>query len=344
MDLRKVTAEQLYFVRKQVVRLKQKGVPAKEIEENTGVLENQVSRIWRAYQKGGMASLKPKTRGRKEGEHRKLNAGQEKRVRKTIVDKTPDQMKFAFALWTLAAIRQLAKREYGIDLPERSVLNYLKRWGFACQRPTEKAYSQDDVAVKRFMEDEYPKIAKRAKTEGAEICWGDETGVNNQEYYARGYSPKGQAPVAPSISKREKVNMISAVNNQGKTRFMVYDDNMNQDKLIRFMRRLTKDAGRKVFLILGNLEVHHGKKVQEWLKKHREEIEVFFLPPYSPELNPDEYLNHNLKRSVHSGTLPRTKKEIHHKVESFMRKMQHNKRSIENIFKHKKLGYIALAD
>ena len=234
----------------------------------------------------------------------------------------------------------MVKRKYKINLSLRTVTNYLKKWGFTCQRPTKKAYSQDDVKVNRFMQEEYPAIAKRASAENAEIYWGDETGVSNQEHYQRGFSPKGVTPVMLAESKQERISMISAITGRGTTRFMIYDGAMNQQLLINFMRRLIKDVDRKVFLILDNLRVHHGKKVKEWLEKNKEKIEVFYLPPYSPELNPDEYLNNVLKQDVHSGERPRTKRDLKYKTESFMRRMQHNADKVCQLFLHPKLTYI----
>ena len=134
--------------------------------------------------------------------------------------------------------------------------------------------------------------------------------------------------------------MISAVNSQGKVRFMIYQDTMNQQRLICFLRRLVRGSQRKVFLILDNLKVHHGKLVAAWLEKHKEKIEVFFLPPYAPEYNPDEYLNHALKLSVHSGQLPYTSDDIQHKMQSFMRKLQHHPLSVSNFFLHPSLSYL----
>lgn len=115
--------------------------------------------------------------------------------------------------------------------------------------------------------------------------------------------------------------MISAISSQGKVRFMIYPDTMDQQRLIRFMERLVRTSERKVFLILDNLKVHHGKIAAAWLEKRKDKIEVFFLPPYAPEYNPDEYLNHALKISVHSGCLPYTADDISHKIQSFMRKL-----------------------
>ena len=118
----------------------------------------------------------------------------------------------------------------------------------------------------------------------------------------------------PVETKRQRVNMISAISSQGKVRFMVYQDTMNQQRLIRFMQRLVRASEQKVFLILDNLKVHHGKLAAAWLEKHKDKIEVFFLPPYAPEYNPDEYLNHALKIFVHSGQLPYTVEEISLKI------------------------------
>ena len=170
------------------------------------------------------------------------------------------------------------------------------------------------------------------------MYWADETGVSNCELVERGFSPKGRPPVLPVETKRQRVNMISAISSQGKVRFMVYQDTMNQQRLIQFMERLIRSAKQKVFLILDNLKVHHGKLVNAWLEKHGEKIEVFFLPPYAPEYNPDEYLNHALKVSVHSGNIPYSIEDISHKVQSFMRKLQHHPASVSNFFLHPMLS------
>ena len=181
---------------------------------------------------------------------------------------------------------------------------------------------------------------KRAKAENAIIYWADETGVSNCEIVERGFSPKGRPPVLPVETKRQRVNMISAISSQGSVRFMVYQDTMNQQRLIRFMQRLIRTSEQKVFLILDNLKVHHGKLAAAWLEKNKEKIEVFFLPPYAPECNPDEYLNHALKISVHSGQLPYTVEDISHKIQSFMRRLQHHPSAVSSFFLHPSLSYL----
>ncbi|MCL6646070.1 MAG: IS630 family transposase, partial [Dehalococcoidia bacterium] len=208
---------------------------------------------------------------------RKLSPAQEARIRTDIVDNTPDQLKLRFALWSAQAVRALIKAYFGVDLPVRSVRNYLRRWGFTPQRPLQRAYEQKPQAVQKWLNEDYPAIAARAKAEGAQICWGDETAVSSVEHYPRGYAPKGKTPVLVlSQSKRERINLISAITNQGAMRFMLYRDTLTAEVLIKFLERLIREAGRKVFLVLDNLRVHHSRKVREWLADKQELIELSF--------------------------------------------------------------------
>ena len=187
--------------------------------------------------------------------------------------------------------------------------------------------------------EEYPAIAQRAQEENAIIYWADETGISNCENYERGYSPKGKPPVLPVETKKERVNMISALTSQGKVRYMLYEDSMDQQRLITFLSHMLRTSKQKIFLILDNLKVHHGNVVAEWVSRRRDKIELFFLPPYTPESNPDEYLNHALKLSVHSGNLPKDRSDIRHKTNSFMRTLQRNKDKVSAFFRHPLISY-----
>jgi transposase len=339
LDLRKKSDVEIKLIREQIIRHKKLGLSGKDIEELIGVNQSYISRIWQSYQREGCTALQPQKSGRKKDSCMLLTKSQENEIKRIIIDKTPDQVKLSFMLWTREAISQLAQRLFGVTLSLRTVTNYLKRWGFTCQRPTKRAYSQDNIRIDRFMKEEYPRIAKRAKEEKAAIYWGDETGISNQENYQRGFAPKGQPPVLLYETKRERLNILSAITNQGKVRFMIFEGTMTQQRLIDFMRRMVRDVTSKVFLILDNLKVHHGKKVKAWIEKHKDRIELFFLPPYAPEYNPDEYLNHALKRDVHSGLKPRTKAGLRSKSESFLRGLQHDSRKVKAFFKHKSVVY-----
>jgi transposase len=195
--------------------------------------------------------------------------------------------------------------------------------------------------VKHWLEKEYPRIKKEASNEKAEIYWCDETGISNGTNSKRGFSPRGQTPVEKVEVKKERVNMISAVTNHGKVRFMLYLQTMTTVLLIMFLQRLMREAGRKIYVVMDNLRVHHSKKFKEWLESNEDKIRVYYLPPYSPELNPDEYLNGNLKKDVHSGISPRTKREIKKKVRKFMQSQQRAPGKIKKLFEHECARYSA---
>jgi transposase len=173
------------------------------------------------------------------------------------------------------------------------------RAGVSPQKPIKKAYEQQPEAVQTWLNEQYPEIEKRAKAEGGEIHWGDETALVNTDVRGRSYAPAGKTPVTYTVGgTRQKLSMIATVTNQGKTRWMIIDEAFNSDKLIEFLEALVKDAGKKVFLILDNLRVHHSKPVKAWAAERQDKIELFYLPSYSPELNPEERLNANLKHAI----------------------------------------------
>ena len=341
VDARTLNQQTQYELRKQVVRLREKGLDNKTISEIVGLSQCHISTICKKYERGGLDAIKPGLRGRRHGAQRELTAEQEVGIQKLLVDKTPDQLKLSFALWTRDAVRLAIKQIYGRDLPLRTISDYLKRWGFTPQKPTKRAYEQNPKLVAQWHETVYPEIQARAKQEKAEIHWGDETGIQNDAYNAKGFAPKGKTPVVRINATKSRVNMISSITNRGKVRFMLYQENMTSQILIKFMSRLVKGADRKVFLILDNLRVHHSKAVKAWLEEHEEEIAVFYLPSYSPELNPDEYLNGDLKQCIRSGLPARSEKALTKKTRSFMRKLQNRPKHVSNYFKHPKIAYAA---
>ena len=341
IDARKLSTEAQQQLRYQVIRLRKQGRKHTEISAITGVHRSTCVAWWNRYKNQGKKALEIKKRGRPVGSCRKLSQEQEKQIRKAIRDKCPDQLKLPFALWTRLAVQQLIKQLWSIEVPIRTIGDYLNRWNFTPQKPLKRAYEQNPKAVKKWLEQEYQAIKKQAKKENAEIHWGDETGLCNDSYHGRSYAPRGKTPAISLSAKCKRVNLISSITNQGKVRFMIYSNRMNAVTLIKFMQRLIKDADRKILLILDNLKVHHSYKVRDWLAEHIDEIEVFFLPSYSPELNPDEYLNCDLKAGVHSGPPARSKEQLKSKALSHLRKLQKLPGRVMKYFKHPKITYAA---
>jgi len=269
-----------------------------------------------------------------------LTPQQEKKIQKMIVDRHPEQLKLNFALWTRDAVRLLIRQEYGRNMPIRTVGEYLKRWGFTPQKPVRRAYERCEAGVRRWLDEAYPAIAENARREGAEIHWGDETGLRSDDVNGRGYSPMGQTPVRRAKGTPEKINMISSVTNQGKVRFMFYRGSLNVLVFLDFLKRLIRDArGRKVYLIVDNLRVHHAGKVKQWVAGRRKAIALFYLPSYSPDLNPDEYLNNDLKNGVSRRADNREKGRLAKSALSQMRSIQKQPSRVRKYFEAESIRY-----
>lgn len=203
--MRPLSREARHERRVQVIRLRKAGRTYDEIAAQTGLSRTGVFNICKRHEAGGAKPLKDAPGGRKVGDKRLLDAQREATVRRLIADKTPDQLKMPYALWTRAAVGQLVEQRFGIRLPVRTVGLYLKRWGFTPQKPMKKAYEQSPAAVKKWLDEEYPVIAARAKVEGAEIHWADETGLRSDDVRGRGYAPQGQTPVVRVNDKRSSL-------------------------------------------------------------------------------------------------------------------------------------------
>lgn len=327
--------------RRRAVRLREQGMLVNDVARECELSRGTVIAAHKSYRSGGWAEVALKPRGRPKGVGRRLSSEQEREIQKLICDKTPDQIKMPYALWSRTAVMELIAQRFKTKLPVRTVGLYLERWGFTPQKPMKKAYEQRPVEVKAWLDNSYPVIAQRAKAEGAEIHWGDETGLRSDDVRGRSYAPKGETPVVRVNSKRENVGLISTVTNQGKVRWMVLDGALDSDQLITFLKRLVKDAKRKVFLILDNLRVHHARLVKAWLAKHQDEIEVFYLPSYSPELNPDEMLNADLKQAAAAKAPARTKGQLLKVTTSHLRKLQKSPERVKRYFEHAPVKYAA---
>jgi len=340
-DARKLRPEQQETLRFTAVRMRfEEGYLHREIARALGVTRPEVVKWCRKYEKGGADALRAKKRGRNAGEKQILEGWQCATVLKVIAENMPDQLKMPFVLWTRAAVRDLISERFGVTLALTTMGNYLRRWGFTPQKPVRKAYEQRGAAVEKWMAEDYPEIAAKAKKEGAKIYWCDETKVTNEVHNGRSYAPKGKTPVVRESGKRLKINLISAVTNKGELSFMTYASTMTQSKYLLFLARLVKSAGaQKVYVIADNLRVHHGKRVKAWEAEHEGEIELHYIPSYSPELNPDEYLNRDLKKNVHGRKAPRSQAELKENVKVFMRLLQRCWWRVEKYFNSSKLEY-----
>ena len=319
--------------------LKKKKGTQKEAAEIFGVTERTVNKIWAKYKEGGMNALKNKKRGVKGG--KKLKAKEAAEIRRLIRDKMPEQLKLPFGLWTRQAVEQLIKDKYGVELSRWQVGRYLKSWGYTPQKPIRKAFEQKPERVKAWLEEEYPAIKAKANQENAVIYFGDETGMRSDHQAGRSYAPKGKTPVVKQTGKRFSLNMISAISSRGHLQFQVLEGRFNGEVFLDFLKRMVRYSKRKIIFITDGHPAHKTKKLKEWLEKNKEKIEVYFLPPYSPELNPQEYLNQDVKTNVIGKKRSINKEQMRNRVEEFMKNRKHCKRQVKKYFHEKHVVYAA---
>lgn len=341
-DLRTLTPEAQFEVRRQAVYLFKKEKNFSQIADTLRVNRNSVSSWIATYKAEGMKGLKPRKRGPAIGTNLQLDPEQQAVIRKKIVDHDPEQMKLPFALWTREAVGQLIKEETGKELDLRQVGRYLKRWGFTPQRPVKRAYQRDDKAVTKWLEEEYPAIKKRAKEEGAEIHWADEAGIKSHDHRGRGYAPKGKTPIRLHNPNGEKINKISSITNQGKLRFLCYEGKFNYRTFHRFLKSLIKDAeGQKLHVIVDNLPSHHSRVIKRWARRYSHLIEIHYLPSYCPDLNPDEYLNCDLKTELAKKPERRKKGKLKEIVVDALHELQKTPERIMSYFNAAPIKYAA---
>ncbi len=278
-DFRKLSPKTQSELRLVAVKAVEKGATQQDAANLVEVSRQIVCHWVKLYREGGEPALSGGQRGRRHGKNTRLSQVQCSQIQNGILDKTPEQLKFPFALWTRRSVQALIEKQFKLKLPLSTIGEYLRRWGLTAQRPKKQAIEQQPEAIQRWLKIEYPKIEKRAQRQKAAIHWGDETGVHTETNYGRSYSLKNQTPVIKRTTKRMKTNVISTVTNQGKLRFMLYDSNFNTEVFLLFLKRLIKGADKKIFLIVDNHRVHHTLRVQRWLKKHSSAIKIFYLPP-----------------------------------------------------------------
>jgi transposase len=307
-----------------------------------GVHHNAVNRWIKRYREDGWAGLSEQRRGRRPGEQAALSQSQQQEVIALVRDSTPDQLGLAGFLWTRDAVAELITRRYGLGLARTTVGGYLRGWGFSPQRPQRRALEQNPAAVRRWLAETYPAIRARAKREGGVVLWLDEMGVRSDAAAGRSWAPVGQTPVIKGTGKRFRVNMISAVSNAGMLRFRLFTGSFTGAVFIEFLRRLLRDCqGRKVHLIVDGHPVHRSKLVSAWVGRHADRIELHFLPGYSPELNPVELLNHDVKANAAGRRRPRSASELRAEVHGYLRRRQRNPEVLIRFFQHPATRYAA---
>lgn len=288
------------------------------------------------YREGGTAGLKTK---KIPGRPPKLNGKQLQELYDLITLKNPLQLKFKFALWTRSMIRDLIKTRFGVSLSEVSVGRLLRKLGLSPQKPLRRAYQQNPEAVERWKKEEYPAISEAAKSQGAEILFADEASVRSDYHSGTTWAPVGKTPVVEATGARFSLNLISAVSAEGTLRFMTVDGRLTGPKFIEFLRRLLHGAERPIFLIVDGHPVHRSARVRSFVESTNGALQLFFLPSYSPELNPDEQVWNHLKHHRIGRSTVRGPGDLRRQALACLRSLQKLHSKIRSFFHHPEVRY-----
>lgn len=338
LDGRKLSHKTLEEMRMRAVRAVQSGSHPEDVVKALGLGKRCIYNWLAAYRAGGFAQLKAK---KLLGRPMKMNGAQVAWLYRTVAGTTPLQHRFEFALWTIKLVQWLIYDEWKIKLSRSSVHRLMRQLGLSCQRPLERAYEQDPVRVARWKKEEFPAIRAMAQKAGAEIWFGDESGVRSDYHAGTTWGAKGATPVVLKTGQRYKFNLLSVINNLGEMRFMLTEQRVNNDLYIEFLKRLLKGVNRSIFLILDGHPVHRSKAVKEFAASTGGKLRLFNLPGYSPELNPDEQVWNEVKyRRVGRGS-PRTKDDLRMLLISSLHALQRLPQQIQSFFKLPDTRYAA---
>lgn len=340
-DARCLSPESLELVRKIAVRaVIDLGMTNKDAAQIVGVGENAVGKWCAAYREQGGKGLRVQPQGRPEGTGRSLSPDEEAEVQAILSEATPEDYEISLPRWTRKAVRELIRKLYGEDLTLQGVGKYLARWNMTPQKPARHSREQDPEEVREFEEETLPDTVKKAEQEDGSLHFADETGARISDQIGTTYAPKGQTPTEDVPANRVRQNVISNVTPEGEMLHWLFPGNMNAETFIEYLEHLAGWSKRKIFLLIDRHPAHTAAKVDKWLSEHSDQIEVTWLPRDSPEYNPDEFLNNDLKQNLKTKPLPETSEGFRQTIKSILEEIASMPERIKGYFQHAALDIV----
>jgi transposase len=339
IDTRSYSDETLAVLRRLAVEAREQGYSNQQVAEILQLRQETVSRWWSAFQQQGEEGLPGGRSGRPPGVGRILTPEQECELQDSIVGQTPEEAGVAAAAWTRRAVQELVRQRFDIHLPIRTVGLYLARWNFTPQRPKKHSRQQDSEEVEHFQEEEFPAIVRQAEREAAALYFADETGAALEDQGGRSYAPRGQTPTREVSGKRGRLNVFSSITAAGELFFLLFSGTLTGPRFVGILEALVEFAGDKVLLVVDRHPAHDCAVVEAWLAQHQDEIELFYLPRYSPELNPDEYLNNDLKQTLDQTPLADGLPQLRETIAGFLQRLTELPEHVASYFRHPQAEY-----
>jgi transposase len=338
-DARSLSSQTQEEIRRKAVQAVLDGKKHVEAAKIFGVTRHTVDKWMKLYHREGRVGLNAKPKGRPR--RNTLKPWQAAQVVRAIEERCPDQLKLPYYLWTREAVQRYIEKGFGIRRSVWTIGRWLAEWGFTPQKPRRRAFEQNPEAVEQWLKNIYPLLRSRAKREHALIYWGDEMGLRSDHTTGRTFGRRGQTPVIPGTGQRFRCNMISALTNKGKLCFMIFKKSFTTAVLLDFMKRLVRQNKQKVYFIVDNHPVHRAQRISRWLEANADRIFRVYLPPYSPELNPDEFLNQDVKSNSVGRLRPHDQDEMISNLRRYLRSRQRRPYIVKRYFHAQPVRYAA---
>jgi len=337
-DAHRLRHDQLTESRKRAIAAVQSGKTPIKVAKVLGVRKAAVYGWLALYRAGGWDRLDARKRG---GRPRKLDGKAVAFIYNAVTLGDPRQYKFPFALWTSRMVTRLVWDKYGVNLSRASVCRLLNQLGLTPQRPIWRAYQQDPAVVQKWLETEYPRIREEAAKAHATVWFGDEAGVRSDYQSGTTWGRRGQTAIVSTTGARFGLNLISAISPRGDLRFMCVKGQVNAGVFTQFLERLLIGAKHPIFLIVDGHPTHRARKVQRYIEAISDKVRLFFLSPYSPELNPDEFVWNDLKNNTVGRKAMTGPDHMKREVLSLMRSPQKSPYVVRSFFEAPTTAYAA---
>ena len=319
-----------------VRRVVEDGESPSEVMRSLGLCRTSIYPWLRRHKQQGPAALLLRQAG---GPKPKLNGKQRQQVRRWIIGKDPRQYGFDLGLWTRQIVARLIEEQLGVSLKLTAVGRLLASLGITPQKPLRRAYERDPKAVAQWLKEKYPRLRRRARKHGATIFFLDEAGFSSEPNLGRTYGLKGQTPVVKTSGQRQKVNAISAVSAKGGFWSRVYTGMFNAGRFVGFLKDFRRGGRGKVFLVVDGHPSHRAKVVASYVAACRGALELHFLPPYAPDLNPDEFVWQYAKTNGVAKKPLRRNESLKERVTQDLAHIKANQHLVRSFFSGKSVVY-----
>lgn len=296
---------------------------------------------WHQHARGRGQGLRALASRPATGRPRTLTAAQERQVFRWINGKNPRQYGFDFGLWTRQIVRDLIAQRFGVRLSLASIGAVLARQGLTPQKPLQRAYQRDPVAIAHWQRETYPAIVRQAKRKKAEIYFWDESGFRADAGHGATWGAKGQTPVVRVPGQRQHISAASAISAKGGFWFATYTGGLTGERFVTLLRQMMRGRRKPVHLILAGLPAHKTKAVTPYVAGLTGKLTLHYLPGYAPDLNPDELVWRYAKRTGTARRPLRTGETLDAQVTQQLTEIGRQPALVRSFFKHPSVAYIS---